>query len=361
MHPLRLLLTAIIVSVSIGAPTAQDAPTISGAEVRIDGLLGSSEAGAAPTTPWGHPDLRGVWNNSTTTPFERLTEEERESGRLAREAVRLATDGTGAAWSEQAGALERQALIVDPADGRIPGLRPGAIQRLVDRENARAGRGEGDSWFDRNSWERCISRTLPIAMIPNIYNANYQIFQTEDHVAIVMEMIHETRIIPLDGRPHVSDDIRQWLGDSRGRWEGDTLVVETTLFNNKLDGGDYQPSHIIQTTHRGPGGSLRLVERFRIVDSNTIDYEFTVEDPKTYFDSYTVAIPMTRRDTSDSLNHVFEYACHEGNRGMVNLLTGARADEQLALDASARISKQRKDAGHPGLREPAVPIVPIAR
>ena len=361
MHQLRLLLTAVTVSVSIGTVTAQNAPTRSGAEVRIDGLLESSEAGAPPRTPWGHPDLRGVWNNSTTTPLERLTDEEREIARLAREPVRLATDGTGAAWSEQAGALERQALIVDPADGRIPGLRPEAIQRLVDRENARAGRGEGDSWLDRNSWERCISRTLPIAMIPNIYNANYQIFQTEDHVAIVMEMIHEARIIPLDGRPHVSDDIRQWLGDSRGRWEDDTLVVETTLFNNKLDGGDYQPSHIIQNTHRGSGGSLRLVERFRIVDSNTIDYEFTVEDPTTYLDSYTVSIPMTRRDTSDSLNHVFEYACHEGNRGMLNLLTGARADEQLALDASARVSKQRKDAGHPGLREPAVPIVPIAR
>ena len=361
MRRLPLLLTATIVTLSTGVATAQNVPTISGAEVRIDGLLESSEAGAAPRTPWGHPDLRGVWNNSTTTPFERLTDEERESGRLAREAVRRATDGTGAAWSEQAGALDRQALIVDPADGRIPGLRPETVRRLVDRENARVGRGEGDSWLDRNSWERCISRTLPIAMIPNIYNANYQIFQTEDHVAILMEMIHEPRIIPLGERPHVSDDIRQWLGDSRGRWEGDTLVVETTRFNNKLDGGDYQPSHIIQTTHRGPGGSLRLIERFRIIDSNTIDYRFTVEDPKTYLDSYTVATPMTRRDTSDPLNHLFEYACHEGNRGMVNLLTGARADEQLALEASARVSKQRKDAGHPGLREPAVPIVPVKR
>ena len=138
----------------------------------------------------------------------------------------------------------------------FPPLRPEAIQRLIGRENSRAGRGEGDSWLDRNSWERCISRTLPIAMIPNVYNANYQIFQTPDHVAIVMEMIHETRIIPLDGRPHVADGIRQWLGDSRGRWEDDTLVVETTGFHNRLDGGDYQPSHIIQTTHRGPGGDL---------------------------------------------------------------------------------------------------------
>ena len=331
----------------------------SGASTDLGGRLDEADAGEAPRTPWGHPDLRGVWNNSTTTPLERLTESELERIRLARSPVHRATGGTGAGWLEQAGGLERQSLIVDPPDGRIPPLRPEAIQRLVDRENARAGRGEGDSWRDRNSWERCISRTLPIAMIPNVYNANYQIFQTEGHVAIVMEMIHETRIIPLDGHPHVEDGIRQWLGDSRGRWEDDTLVVETTRFHNRLDGGDHQPSHIIQTTHRGPGGTLRLVERFRLVDANRIDYQFTVEDPKTYTRPYTVAIPIIRRDTSDPLNHLFEYACHEGNRGMLNLLTGARADEELALKSSALVSQQRKDAGHPGLREPATPIAPV--
>ena len=330
-----------------------------GASTDLGGRLDEADAGEAPRTPWGHPDLRGVWNNSTTTPLERLTESELERIRLARAPVHRATGGTGAGWLEQAGGLERQSLIVDPPDGRIPPLRPEAIQRLVDRENARAGRGEGDSWRDRNSWERCISRTLPIAMIPNAYNANYQIFQTEGHVAIVMEMIHETRIIPLDGHPHVEDGIRQWLGDSRGRWEDDTLVVETTRFHNRLDGGDHKPSHIIQTTHRGPGGTLRLVERFRLVDANRIDYQFTVEDPKTYTRPYTVAIPIIRRDTSDPLNHLFEYACHEGNHGMLNLLTGARADEELALKSSALVSQQRKDAGHPGLREPATPIVPV--
>lgn len=340
------------------AAAGQDRPTASGAPTELGGRLDEADAGEAPRTAWGHPDLRGVWNNSTTTPLERLTESEAERGRLAQEPVRRATGGTGAAWIEQAGGLERQSLIIDPPDGRIPALHPEATQRLVEREHARAGRGEGDSWLDRNSWERCISRTLPIAMIPNIYNANYQIFQTSDHVAIVIEMIHETRIIPLDGRPHVSDDVRQWLGDSRGRWEGDTLVVETARFHNRLDGGNYQPSHIIQTTHRGPGGTLRLVERFRMTDANRIDYQFTVEDPKTLTRPYTVAIPMTRRDTSDPLNHLFEYACHEGNHGMLNLLTGARADEELALKASALVSRQRIEAGHPGLREPATPIVP---
>ena len=231
-----------------------------------------------------------------------------------------------------------------------------AVQRLIDRENARAGRGESDSWLDRNSWERCLTRTLPVAMIPNLYNANYQILQTPDHVVLVMEMIHEARIIPLGDGSRASGRIRQWLGDSRGHWDGETLVVETLHFNSKLDGGDYQPSHIIQTGHRGSGESLRLVERFTRVDANTIDYRFTVEDQTTYTRPYTVAIPMNRSAADVTL---FEYACHEGNYGMANLLRAGRSDEQQALDLAALVSQQRKDAGHPGVREPAVPFVPL--
>ena len=354
---------AVVVLVAAGAlatPAAQDAPEPrSGAAVGISGLLDRVEGGKIPRTPWGAPDLRGVWNNSNRTPLERRTAAEIERGQLAQAPVIEATRGTGAGWVEQVTEADREALIVNPPDGRIPALLPAARQRLIDRENERAGRGEADSWLDRNSWERCITRTLPIAMIPNIYNANYQIFQTQDHVVVLMEMIHEARIIPLDDRPHVADGVRQWLGDSRGRWEGDTLVVETERFNNRLDGGEYQPSHIIQTTHRGPGGTLRLVERFRMLDANTIDYRFTVEDPATYAGPFTVSLPMTRRDTvGDPLNHLFEYACHEGNHGMMNLLSAGRADEEQALEAAARVSRQRKEAGHPGVREPAVPFVP---
>jgi hypothetical protein len=338
--------------------SGQQRRTSSGAPTGIAGLLDPADNTTLPRTSWGDPDFRGVWNNSNRTPLEHRTEAEIERGQLAREAVIAATSGTGAAWVEQVGEGERQSLVIDPPSGRIPELLPTAKQRLIDRENARAGRGEADSWLDRNSWERCITRTMPVMMIPNIYNANYHILQTPDHVAILVEMIHESRIIPLDGRPHVADGVRQWLGDSRGRWEGDALVVETERFNNRLDGGDYQPSHIIQTGHRGPGGTLRLVERFRMVDANTIDYQFTVEDSKTYTRPYTVAIPMTRRDTREPLNHLFEYACHEGNHGMMNLLSGGRTDEQQALDLAALVSQQRKEAGHPGVREPAVPFVP---
>jgi len=315
---------------------------------------GHSESGGLPRTPWGHPDLQGIWNNSTNTPLERMTPEEQERGRQALEPVRRATEGTGAAWPETGGRLDQPALIVDPPDGRLPQLRPAAVQRLLTRELARHGRGEADSWLDRNTWERCISRTLPVAMIPNLYNNNYQILQTPDHIVIVMEMIHEARVIPLDGRPHASGKIRQWLGDSRGRWEGDTLVVETMHFNNKLDGGDLQPSHVIQTGHRGSGETLRLVERFRRIDADTIDYQFTVDDPQTYTRPYTVAIPFRRTDTETRL---YEYACHEGNHAMINLLEGGRANEQGAVEAGERVSRQRLEAGHPGIREPAVPII----
>ena len=329
--------------------------TVVVAAITVLSLAQSVAGQAVPRTPWGRPDLRGLWNNSTTTPLERMTAEERAQGREARRPVIAATRGTGAAYPEQKGPLDRDSLIIDPPDGRMS-MTPRAIRRLVDRENARAGRGESDSWLDRNTWERCISRTLPVAMIPNLYNANYQIFQTPDYVALVVEMIHEARIIPLDGGPHASDRIRQWLGDSRGHWEGDTLIVETIHFNDQLDGGDYQSSHVIQTGHRGSGATLRLVERFTLVDADTIDYEFTVEDPVTYTRPYTAAIPMHRSDSDVVL---FEYACHEGNRAMVNLLTAGRGDEQQALDAATLVSRQRINAGHPGVREPAVPFAPV--
>jgi hypothetical protein len=191
-------------------------------------------------------------------------------------------------------------------------------------------------------------------MIPNLYNNFYQIFQTPDYVVIQMEMIHEARIIPLNGRPHSSERIRQWLGDSRGHWEGKTLVVETINFNDKLDGGDLQPSHVIQTGHRGSGKTLRLVEHFTRINADTIDYRFTVEDPATFTRPYTVAIPMRKAQDTEQM---FEYACHEGNHAMVNILKAGRANEELALEGARLVSQQRIEGGHPGVREPAVPFV----
>ena len=317
------------------------------------GLSAQGVNASGTRTPWGDPDLQGIWNNSTTTPLERMTDAEQERGLNAQAPVIEATRGTGAAWPETRGHLQQPSLIVDPPTGRLS-MTTEAVERLVARERAREGRGEADSWLDRNSWERCISRTMPVQMIPNLYNNNYQIFQTPDHVVLQIEMIHETRIIPLDGRPHSSDHIRQWLGDSRGHWEDDTLVVETMHFHDRLDGGNYQPSHLLQTGHRGSGETLRIVERFRRVDAETLDYRFTVEDPSTYIEPYTVAIPFRWKENQEP---IYEYACHEGNYGMLNLLSAGRADEQLARDASALVSTQRTNAGHPGVREPAVPFV----
>jgi hypothetical protein len=295
-------------------------------------------AGTAARTLWGDPDLQGVWNNATGTPLERpdefadrpvLTEQEAaelaEQAQVRRDAPPRAGDpGTyNAFWSDTGrGVLEtRTSLVVDPPDGRIPSLTPAALKREAERAAVRRTRGPADSHEDRNRWERCLARGLPMA--PGPYNNTYQIFQTPGYVVILMEMIHDVRIVPLDGRPHLPGGIRQWLGDSRGRWEGQTLVVETRNFIEELDGGTYLPSHrgaLFQ--HRGTGESLRIVERFTRVSADTIVYEFTLDDPQTYTRPWTAEVLMTRTD-----DRLFEYACHEGNRGLVNILTGARADD----------------------------------
>jgi hypothetical protein len=338
----------------------------------------------APRTAWGHPDLQGIWDTASGIPFERakdlgtkavltaseLASQREQAAKRQKEIekrnadVRQAkTDASKLTPTELAGivgpsadfspglpdkreASMRTSLIVDPPDGRIPALTPEARKRLEQREAARSHRGEGDSWEDRNSWERCITRTLPLAML-STYNSNYQILQTPNYVALVIEMIHEARIIPLDNRPRLSSGIPQWLGDSRGRWEGDTLVVETTNFVGKLDGGWLLPSHPnIVFTHRGSGETMRLIERFTRVDQHTIDYRFTIDDPKTYTRPWTASVPMRSDGTPPRL---FEYACHEGNLGMKHLLASARADEKTALDAARDEQRERIEGGHPGV------------
>jgi hypothetical protein len=311
-----------------------------------------------PRTAWGDPDLQGIWNNAVTTPMERLTDEEVAARKIVQpDAIRrklVAATGPPAGWSDRGRPTEQRFLVVDPPDGRIP-MTPDAIKRLNAREEGRKGRGEADSWLDRSPWERCITRTLPTAMIPDGYNANYHILQTKEYVAIVVEMVHEARIIPMNNRPHVSGHIRQWFGDSRGRWEGNTLVVVTTNFNDKLDGGPLLPSHPQRHAYRGSGATLRLTERFTRISPTTIDYRFTVEDPNTFTRPYTVSIPMTKDDTQ---NVLVEYSCHEGNLGMVNMLTGARADEKGAIEAAEIEARERIESGHPGLAPPAAPTVP---
>jgi hypothetical protein len=344
----------------------------------------TSKPWSAPRTPWGHPDLQGIWDTASGIPLERpkelgnkavLTAEElaarREvAAKRAQEQAKTAAavrESTAVAATltptELAGIVgpsvdfnpglppnrptyARTSLIVDPPDGRIPPVIPAARKRLEEREAARAHRGEGDSWLDRNSWERCVTRTLPLGML-STYNSNYQILQSPGYVVIVLEMIHEARIIPLDGRPHLGAQVPQWLGSSRGRWEGDTLVVETKNFVDKLDGGPLLPSHPnIVFTHRGSGATLTLIERFTRVDAHTIDYRFTLDDPQTYTRPWTASVPMRNDNTPPIL---FEYACHEGNHGMANLLAAARADEKEALAAARAEARERIEAGQPGV------------
>ena len=300
-------------------------------------LHGQVETWSPPRTAWGAPDLQGVWTNKTITPLERpssaagkgdLTVEEAATLEAVAAAQRAASDGVARpgdvgfynqVWLDsgtQVATTHQTSLVVDPPDGRVPPLTPAGRERAalslesgqgVSGVDAAERRGF-DGPEERSLWERCVTRGLP--RLPDFYNNNFLILQTPDYVVILMEMIHEPRLIPLDGRPHPHPSIGQWLGDSRGRWEGETLVVDTTNFSDK-------------TNFRGSGEGLHLVERFTRVAAETIIYEMTLEDPATWTRPWTARIPMTR-----SNDPLFEYACHEGNYAMVNVLAGGRAEER---------------------------------
>ena len=215
---------------------------------------------------------------------------------------------------------KRTSLILDPPDGRIPPLTPEAKARADARAEVLRRPAAGPE--DRNLWERCIlgGNTGP-PMVSGPYNNVVQIFQTPGYVVIFNEMINDARVVPLDGRPHLPLAIRQWKGDSRGRFQGDTLVVDTTNFRD-------------ETNFRGARATLHVVERFTRVDAGTLLYEFTVDDPMTWTRPWSAAIPMTK-----TAGPIFEYACHEGNYGMVNILSGARAEEKAAEEAARKVAK----------------------
>jgi hypothetical protein len=306
---------------------------------------------SAPRTPWGHPDLQGEWNNGTSTPLERpsalgdkavLTDEETEELSEKQQAARENRDsraghGTdadvarayNAYWFPVPGkAIGRTSLILDPPDGKVPALTPEGTKRAAAFAESRQRPPAGPE--DRSLWERCITRGVP--RLPGGYNNHFQIVQSQDSVVILIEMIHEARIIPLDGRPHLDAGIRQWLGDSRARWEGDTLVVDTTNFTDK-------------TNFRGSGAGLHLIERYTRVSPDVINLEFTVEDPGTWTRPWTASFPLTSLQSAvggvDQVTNpsLFEYACHEGNYGLFGQLSGARAQEQAASDAAKKGSR----------------------
>jgi hypothetical protein len=286
----------------------------------------------------GHPDLQGIWTNATVTPFERPTElagkefftaaeaaeyekkivDQNNADRRDRSAEEDLAIGYNAAWWDRGTKVvstRRTSLVTDPPDGRVPPLTPAAQRKAAARAEARVLHS-ADGPEDRSLDDRCIvRRTAGPPMLPAGYNNNYQIVQGPDHVAILVEMIHDARIISLEGRPHVSSKIRRLTGDSRGHWEGNTLVVETTNFTDK-------------TNFRGSGENLRVVERFTRVDEETLLYQFTIDDPQSFVRPWSGEIPMKKIP-----GPVFEYACHEGNLSMENILSIARADENAAEEA----------------------------
>ena len=299
-------------------------------------LVAPEPVPAQTRTPWGNPDLRGTWTNTTRTRLERpadlegkefFTDEElaerRSEPRVDRMAVSLSmpTGGYNLFWVESGEVSRRTSLIVDPSDGRLPPVTSAEQKALSERTDSYADARDSttriDSWEDLSAYDRCITRGMPGLMMPGYYNHNYQILQTPAYVAIVVEMIHDARIIPLDGRSHLSPTMRQWLGDSRGHWEGDTLVIETTNFTEKVYGRAVGNNGTVFG-----GDAHHVVERLTRVDAGTIDYRVTVTNPAVWTAPWTAVIPMSAMEET-----LFEYACHEGNRSLPLILSGNRAEE----------------------------------
>ena len=303
-----------------------------------------ARAWTAPRTPWGDPDLQGVWNDATSTPLQRpggigdqqVLRDEEVAGFQADLAYNLTRDrrdggpevDVNRAYNEhwmdarrlKITADHRTSLIIDPPDGRIPPTVP----LTPEKQKARAARAAAVARFNAglpNEHQemslpvRCIIRTDSPPYLPTIYNNDFQIFQSPGYVVIGPEMIHSARIIPLDSRPHLGPTLRQWLGDTRGRFEGQTLVIETTNFRSDegVIFGDANPA------------TYRITERFTRVAADAIDYEFTVEDPMTWTRPWTARIPWTKIDPAEQM---YEYACHEDNYDIVHLLAGARTREK---------------------------------
>ena len=282
------------------------------------GTLASKAQGFAPR------DLDGIWNYATMTPLERPrdlaakpTLTPAEAADYERQTIQRQSTTNNTAgpdwWDPGTRFLTngRTSLIVDPPDGRVPSLTPEAQQRAAARTQARRARGAADGPEDRALNERCLNWTIAgPPMLPGVYNNNVQIILTRGYTALVSEMIHDARIVPMDGRAHGA--VPQWMGDSRGRWDGNTLVVDTIGFTDK-------------TAFRGSSEHLHLVERFTRVDEGTIEYRFTAEDPATWTRPFTVMAPMKK-----SAGPIYEYACHEGNeRSMIGMLRGARVTEKF--------------------------------
>ena len=309
-------------------------------------VMGWIAAGGAAAQNWtqpktadGQPDLQGTWSNGTATPLERpaelagkefLTEKEAAAyekqtsvarnsdirGKTAETDLQWAYNNAWYDWGSKVVKTRRTSIIVDPRDGKIPALTAKGQQmaRALGAQRSRPPEGPEDIGLA----ERCL--VFPTAgppMLPYTYNNNYRIVQIPGYVVILIEMVHDVRIIPIDGRPHVSTGVRQWFGDSRGHWEGNTLVVDTTNFNGKTRFGFLYNGITDENFH--------LTERFTRTNADTIIYQFTVDDPSIYTRAFSGELTMSKSD-----GQIYEYACLEGNYAMADMLAGARAEEKRA-------------------------------
>jgi hypothetical protein len=308
---------AVLISAGLTAPLAQ----------RQAAPGSATRPWTETRTPWGDPDLQGVWtsDNNFSVPLERpasvadkafLDGKDLEDALAvrARTIAGIADGGPVGAgpphWYENLAARSRRSsLVIDPPNGRLPPLTPDARARAAAAEAARAEHGPADSWEDRSLWDRCITVGLPSVMFPTGYNNNVAILQGPGYVTITHEMMHDTRIIPTDSRPHIGSTIRHYMGDSRGRWDGNTLVIDVTNFHP-------------QTNYRGSGDTLHLIERYTRTGRNELRYEVTIDDPRTWERPWTAVLDLAPQDGA-----IYEYACHEGNRGLENVLHAARVEE----------------------------------
>ncbi|HXD74213.1 MAG TPA: hypothetical protein VN628_10770 [Vicinamibacterales bacterium] len=310
--------------------------------VTATAFLSAQQNYKVPRTPWGDPDLSGVYSNDdeTGTPMERPAQFEgrRQEDITPAELAKINKDRTeqfdsSVAGTEFAGGLRppthlifdsferknsRVWLVTDPPDGKIPPLTPEGQARLRRPQGGVSTNanpvGPFNSYADMGLYDRCITRGIPNSMMPAGYGSNYEIHQGQGYATITYEMIHETRVIPLDGRPHVPGDIHLDLGDPRGHFEGDTLVVETTNFTAR-------------SAYRGASENLKMTERFKPLGPNAVDWSVTFDDPHTWTRPWTFTMKLTKKDRSQQ---VFEYACHEGNYAMPNILSAQRASERAA-------------------------------
>jgi hypothetical protein len=335
---------AAVASISIAGQAPANASAAPAAK-------GSFKAWTPPRTPWGDPDIEGLWpgtdfvgvplqrpdglgtRNELTDAefavrlanFQKQTDEDNadfDIDKLTPEIIARGTVGGPVSppphWLERGKPGRQAGLIVDPPDGRMPPLSEEGQRRAAARQRVRSGRGPADSYEDRSLYDRCITRGVLGSILPVIYNNGNQIIQAPGWVAIRHEMIHETRIVPLDGRPHISSDVfHQNMGDARGHWDGNTLVVETTNLDGRTGAGGNGGANLYSDR-------ARITERFTRLDRDTLKCEATVDDPATWTKPWTISFPW-RRDPNYGF---YEYACHEGNYALHNILSGARADDK---------------------------------